>query len=442
MLAHASPPFRQALACALFLFGAGTAVAAEIPPVAIGPAAYQQPIRDVVPNEHSGFHGGGDLFRQAWLAGPSVDTPRFTGLGPLFNRRSCVACHVGNGRGDTPADAADNMRSVLIRISVPGRNANGGPKAHTVYGDQIQTDAVIGHAGEASVSFQWHESPVTLGDGTVVNLRRPEIIVRDPKYGPLPKGLLTSARISPAVFGLGLLEAVPISALEDIVREEKADGVKGRLNMVWDVTLNRTVPGRFGLKANQPDLNQQIAGALNGDMGITSRRFPQQDCPPDAEDCSRTMDLMEISEADFVELWRYVEALAPPPRRPMGDTAARGEKLFRDIGCAACHRETLPTPRGPIQPYTDLLLHDMGKGLADGRPDFLAGEQDWRTAPLWGIGLARVVNEKAMFLHDGRARTLTEAILWHGGEAQAARDKFARQPRELRDALIAFLETL
>lgn len=441
MRAHASPPFRQVLACALLFLATGAA-AADAPPLATGPAAYQQPLADLNANDRALFREGAGIFRQAWLAGPSKDTPRFTGLGPLFNRRSCVACHIGNGRGEPPAEASDNMRSILIRISLPGKDTTGGPMAHEIYGDQIQTDAIIGHVREASASFHWRDVPVTLGDGTVVTLRQPEIIVRDPNYGPLPPHIQMSARISPAVFGLGLLEAVPAEALEDMAREKKADGVTGRLNMAWDTSAKAARPGRFGLKANQPTLKQQIAAALAGDMGITSSVILTQDCPPAAKDCAKMGKAPEIADADFGALLRYVETLAPPPRRPLNAAAARGADIFRASGCGTCHRESLPTPRGPIQPFTDLLLHDMGEGLADRRPDFLATGRDWRTAPLWGIGLAGVVNDNPTYLHDGRARTLTEAILWHGGEAQAARDKFARLPRELRDALVAFLETL
>lgn len=410
--------------------------------LATGPAAYQQPLADIAPQRLATFREGAGIFRQAWLAGPSTDTPRFTGLGPLFNRRSCIACHIGNGRGEPPTGASDNMRSILIRISLPGTDAHGAPKPHAVYGDQIQTDAVIGHAREAAARFLWHETPVKLDDGTTVRLRRPEIIVRDPNYGPLPADIEMSARISPAVFGLGLLEAVPADALDAMAREAKPDGVKGRVNMVWDITRKKAVPGRFGLKANQPDLRQQIAAALAGDMGITSSMILSQKCPPAAADCAKMGAIPEISDTDFETLARYMADLAPPPRRAMNAQAARGEKLFDEIGCAACHRETLDAGGRAIEPFTDLLLHDMGEGLADNRADFLATGREWRTAPLWGIGLAKVVNEDATFLHDGRARTLTEAILWHGGEAQAARDRFAKMSRELRDALTAFLETL
>lgn len=430
------------LACAMFFSGAGGLRAAEPPRAPLGPDAYQQPISELFPNEYSGFVEGAVLFQRGWVEGTATPSTRYTGLGPLFIHRSCEACHVRNGRGDAPAEGADDLRSVLIRISVPGRDAHGGPKPHEIYGDQLQTDAATGYAPEARVRLHWHETPVTLTDGTVVKLRRPEIIIRDPKYGPLPANLQTSARISPSVYGLGLLEQVPIPTLEAIAREEKADGVKGRLNMVWSVEFKKTMPGRFGFKANQPDLNQQIAAALAGDMGVTSRRYPLQDCPPHSTGCVKAGDWPEMHEPDFIAVWRYVEMLAAPPRRPMNPAAARGEKLFREIGCAACHRESLPLPNGVIQPYTDLLLHDMGEGLADGRPDFLAGERDWRTTPLWGIGAARAVNANATYLHDGRARTLTEAILWHGGESQTARDRFAKLPRDLRDALMSFLETL
>jgi CxxC motif-containing protein (DUF1111 family) len=235
-----------------------------------------------------------------------------------------------------------------------------------------------------------------------------------------------------------------------MAREKKRDGVKGRINMVWDPGLERRVPGRFGLKANQTTLVQQIASALSADIGITSYIRLHEDCPV-SHNCGSTNPEPDISVADFEILTRYIESLAPPPPRPLNAMGETGQRVFAEIGCNACHRDTLRTGAAPfapetadkvIHPYSDLLLHDMGAGLADGRPDFEAGGREWRTAPLWGIGLAGVVNDNATYLHDGRARSLTEAILWHGGEAEPARKRFAALPRDLREAVLAFLEAI
>ncbi|MGE3476239.1 MAG: di-heme oxidoredictase family protein [Rhodospirillaceae bacterium] len=432
----------RAWAVLLSLWSSSVCAADGAVALATGPAAYQQPLPGLTGGDFETFREGAGVFRAAWLKGPSIDTPRFTGLGPLFNRRSCVACHIGNGRGEPPAEASDQTRSLLIRLSLPGADATGGPRAHPAYGDQIQTDAVIGAQPEGRVRFHWMETRVALADGTVVLLRRPEIVLRDLAHGPLPAEIQMSARISPAVFGLGLLEGVSGETLIRMAREKKADGVRGRVNMVWDVHRKQAVPGRFGLKANQPTLRQQIAAALAGDMGITSSFLLSDECPAAAKDCRDAGSAPEIADADFEALARYVAGLAPPPPRPRDAVAAVGAKTFADIGCNACHRETLEARSGALAAYTDLLLHDMGDGLADGRPDFLAGGREWRTPPLWGIGLASTVNDTAAFLHDGRARTLAEAILWHGGEATTARDRFTRLSKGARDALLAFLGTL
>jgi CxxC motif-containing protein (DUF1111 family) len=417
-----------ALAGYAFLCGSVNAADSNGPPKW---GVYEQPLANLTLEERAMFEEASSIFRREWLPETSPRTARFASLGPYFNRSSCTACHVGNGRGEA-----------LVRISVPGASHTGGPRHHEVYGDQVQTDAIASYEREANVFVRWIEMPTILADGTVVSLRRAEIELRDLNYGPLPSDLQISARTSPPIFGLGLLEAVSQTDIEELAARTNSDGVKGRVNMVWDLAHKKVVPGRFGLKANQPNLTQQIAAALASDMGITSSIFPDPDCPGTATACAATGPLPEISEGEFTELWRYIELLAPPSRRPMTALAARGETIFRDIGCALCHRESLNAGRHEIHPYTDLLLHDMGDGLADGRPEFLASGRDWRTAPLWGIGSASAVNSAAAFLHDGRARTLTEAILWHGGEAQISRDRFAMLSWEGRDAILAFLETL
>jgi len=266
---------------------------------------------------------------------------------------------------------------------------------------------------------------------------------------------MTSVRMSPAVYGLGLLEAVPeadlIAHADPDDRNE--DGIRGRVNHVWDAQTGRSVIGRFGLKANQPNLRQQVAAALINDMGITSSLFTDQNCTALERACSAASHGVkpEISDADLAILVDYMNTLAPPARRPANESARAGEVLFEDWGCAACHAPSLktgPLPGFPaianhtIHPYTDLLLHDMGEDLADGRPDYEASGRDWRTAPLWGIGLVTTVADRPAYLHDGRARTLTEAILWHGGEAAESRKSFTDATRQDRDALLAFLGTL
>ena len=273
-------------------------------------------------------------------------------------------------------------------------------------------------------------------------------------YGPFGADLRSGLRLAPALVGLGLLEAVPEETILALAARAPVDGIRGKANRVWDESRGRTVLGRFGLKANHGSIREQVAIAFFNDIGLSTPVYPDQNCPPASDTCSVQMVAgrpeITVLRLDATEL--YIRALAVPARRNLDDAQVRrGEALFAQARCAVCHVPELhtgPFPAMPqlahqtIRPYTDLLLHDMGEGLSDGRPDFLAGGSEWRTPPLWGIGLARTVNGADGFLHDGRARDFAEAILWHGGEGSVSRDAFARMSRPERDALMAFLQSL
>ena len=417
-----------------------------------GREAFSQPVAGMSDAQREQFFRGRTLFRHSWTAAPSKDT-QFVGLGPLYNRLACISCHQKNGRGHAPAGPDERMQSMLVRLSVPGEGPYGGPKPHPVYGDQLNEEGIPGVPREGRASVHWQEAAVTLSDGTVVPLRWPRFDFVELAYGPLDD-VLVSPRVAPTVFGLGLLETVPTSALEGRAREPKPDGIRGHVNRVWDVARNESVAGRFGLKANAPGVRQQIAAAFIGDLGITSVLFPNENCMPLQTACRNAPSggHPELTQAQLDDIEFYVTHLAPPPRRRTGDPEVqRGEKLFLEAGCSLCHQPTLPTgahPKYPllsdksIAPFSDLLLHDMGEGLADHRPDYLAGGRDWRTPPLWGIGLLATVNEITNFLHDGRARNVEEAVLWHGGEAQLARDRYVKLSRTQREDLVRFLESL
>jgi CxxC motif-containing protein (DUF1111 family) len=439
------------------LAAAGVVIAAsndDLVTANTGPKAFAQPFAFIEGEALAKFRSGADLFGLPWFA-QSEAQGRFGGLGPLSNRFSCAGCHIGNGRGETSANEADVMRSTLVRLSVPGTGEGGAPLPEPTYGDQLQPTGIYGVLGEGEASIRWHELEHGLGDGARVSLRRPELVLSRLHYGPVASGTMTSIRMAPAVFGMGLLAAVPDEELMALADPDDADhdGIRGRLNHVWNVQLGRVDIGRFGLKANQPTLRQQVAAALIGDMGITSRLFMQQNCTQAEEACARAPSgrAPEIDDDDLATLVAYVAGIAPPARRGAGTASQRGEDLFRHIGCASCHRPNLTTgadgsvpqaSRRMIHPYTDLLLHDMGEVLSDGRPDYEASGRDWRTAPLWGIGLARALLEQPTYLHDGRARTLMEAILWHGGEAARARNAYAALNDADRNAILAFLNSL
>ncbi len=407
-----------------------------------GPGAFGHPAPNLDPASLARHNAGDDGFGNVFVAS--------TGLGPLFNNNACEACHVGDGRGQPPADGF-SFTTMLFRASIPGRDPHGGPNPAPLFGGQLQTAAIAGFSPEAGARVTYTDSADRFDDGTPYVLHVPHYAFQG-LIGPLPNNLLTSPRVAPVNFGLGLLEAVPSSTIRSHAdpRDADHDGISGRYNVVYDVTIQNYIVGRFGWKANVGTLLHQAAGAFNGDMGITTSFFPTENCKgefPGCADHAPELDAQTVSDVAF-----YTETLGVPARRDLDDPVAQhGEAVFRGIGCDGCHLQTLRTgvlPGVPavsnqtIHPYTDLLLHDMGSALADNRPDFLASGRDFRTPPLWGIGLVQTVNGHTFFLHDGRARNLLEAVLWHGGEARNARERFKSLSSFNRKALIAFLNSL
>jgi CxxC motif-containing protein (DUF1111 family) len=403
--------------------------------------------------QRAAFAEGRAIFDQPWLVAPSMAQPAFAGLGPLYNQLSCAGCHLHDGRGDMPDASGVPLHAAIVRLSV--RDARG-VHADPVYGLQLQTEGIPGVPPEGRATVDWQASTQVLADGTAVPMRAPRLRLERLHYGPLAAGSMTSLRLAPALVGMGLLEAIPV---DDVVAQAVAeradpDGVRGQPNWVRDVQTGRVALGRLGLKANQPGVRQQVETALYEDMGITSEAFPVQNCSAAEQACRLAPGggQPEATRQQIDALVAYVDGLAVPARVHADAPAVRtGERLFARLGCAECHRPTWHTGRFPaftalsdqeIHPYTDLLLHDMGPGLADGRPDGRANGRQWRTAPLWGLGLAGVVAGDARYLHDGRARSLPEAILWHGGEAAAARERYRRLDADERAELAAFLESL
>jgi CxxC motif-containing protein (DUF1111 family) len=431
---------------------AATAQALEPATGEAGREAFSQPLAGLSDAEREQFFRGRALFRQSWVIAPAKDKA-VSGLGPLYNRLACASCHAKNGRGRAPDGPDERMLSMLVRLSVPGRNAHGGPKPHPAYGDQLNEESIPGVPGEGRVALSWVEHIERLADGETVQLRAPRLTFRELAYGPLGS-VLTSPRVGQVVIGLGLLEAVPSADLDRFARETKPDGVRGKVNRVWNPETGQLEAGRFGHKANMPSLRAQIAGAFVGDIGITSPLFPTENCTAAQKACRQapSADHPELSPGQLEDVVFYLTHLAVPPRRNAEEPRVmRGEQQFARIGCALCHRPELK-PAGDakfpllagrtFQPYTDLLLHDMGKGLADGRPDYLASGREWRTPPLWGLGLTQTISEHTQFLHDGRARSLLEAVMWHDGEAAAARRRFAALSKQEREDLLAFLRSL
>ena len=417
--------------------------------------AFSQPVPFLDEQRQRQFFVGNSLFNLNWVSAPSSVSAR-DGLGPLFNARSCSGCHFKDGRGRPPEPGAP-LSSMLLRVSVPGPAGAHAPLAEKSYGDQIQGSALPGISPEAEVFVDYEESSGSFDDGERYTLRRPRYRFERLGYGALPEKFQISARVAPAVVGLGLLEGVSEKTLLALADPEDSDrnGISGRANRVPDLSRGGALGvGRFGWKAEQPSVLQQSAGALAGDLGITSSLFPRENHTAAQTGCkdSPSGGSPEIDDDALHAVALYARSLAVPARRKVDDPlVSQGEELFGKIGCADCHVPTLTTgphpalpeiPNEAIHPYTDLLLHDLGPGLSDERPSFEATGPEWRTPPLWGLGLIRKVNGHSFLLHDGRARTTAEAILWHGGEAERSRQAFVALDRAERSALAAFLESL
>jgi len=366
-------------------------------------------------------------------------------LGPAFNSNSCLGCHHDGLQGDVDPDQPPGL---LVRVSMPGEDERGVPLPEPTYGLQLQTD---GPAGEGTVTVTYEPVEHRWADGSTSTIHRIAAAM-DLRHGPLAPGALTSLRMAPPIVGLGLLEAIPDEELVAAADPDDADGdgISGRVNRVWDQRLGTTVIGRFGWKAGQPTVHQQTVVALHDDMGITTSDVPDT-CAHQGSACRPAAEPIELDDADLADLVFYNRTIAVPIARDAGSTAVRrGAALFEQVGCASCHTPTHTAGDDPVaavagqtfHAYTDLLLHDMGPGLADGRPEFLASGSEWRTAPLWGLSRRKEVTGSPALLHDGRARNVTEAILWHGGEASAARRAFERLSKPDRRDLLAFLGSL
>ncbi len=423
--------------------------------------AYSMPSANLAPMRRLDFSVGNSFFRNPWVIAPASTTAR-DGLGPLLNTNACQNCHIKDGRGHPPAPDATSAVSMLVRLSIPAGPEHAevvrerGIAPEPSYGGQLQDMAIPGVAPEGKVRLRYSTEQVRFADGTEVELRRPEIELNDLAYGDMHPDTRMSLRIAPPMIGLGLLEAIPEEALlaNADPDDRNGDGISGRPNRVFDQTSRQTVIGRFGWKAGQPSLNQQNADAFFNDMGLSTSLLSGSSCTDRQTECRAMPDggEPEVSDDILAQVLFYTRNLGVPARRNVDDPQVlAGKTLFHRAGCQSCHVPQFTTAADAaepelanqvIRPYTDLLLHDMGEGLADNRLEFEASGREWRTPPLWGIGLTQAVSGHTQFLHDGRARNLLEAILWHGGEAEKARQIVLGYDQNERTALLSFLESL
>jgi CxxC motif-containing protein (DUF1111 family) len=421
------------------------------------------------------FKLGNALFRKTWVASPS-STLASDGLGPLYNARGCQDCHLKDGRGHAPEGPDDRAVSMFLRLSIPASSTTPAPSNaqdiedwiatanEPTYGGQLQDFASPGQAAEGQMQITYTDQPVTLADGQVVTLRAPTYAVADLGYGALHSDTMLSPRVAPQMIGLGLLEAIPAETLLARADPDDADGdgISGRAAIVPSAEFGVPMLGRFGYKGGAATVRDQSAAAFSGDMGLSTplHADPWGDCMGAQTGCRSAphgqepdvRDGLEVDAASLDLVTFYGRNLGVPERRDVNDPAVlHGKEVFYTLGCISCHTPKHVTHRLENQPeqsfqliwpYTDLLLHDMGEGLADNRPEGRATGSEWKTPPLWGIGLTPQVSNHSQYLHDGRARNLLEAVLWHGGEAQAARDAVVGLPTSDREDLIKFLESL
>jgi len=392
---------------------------------------------------------GEAFFNTAFIAAPASATLR-DGLGPLHNASSCDNCHSQHGRRRVVKSSGALPLSTVVQFS---QLIDGRWQPDEVYAENLNPLAVNGVPPEGWVSVDWLEERKTSDNGYSVTVRRPQLQFHDLAYGPLNNNTRYSVRLAPALFGVGLLAAI---SADDIVswadpHDQNNDGISGRINEIK--TSQGKEIGRFGWKANHSSLVDQISSALSNEQGITNSLRPVKNCTAKQTDCLNAADGgdPEISAADFNAVVLYNWLFPVPERRDAGNViVVKGEALFHDLGCQQCHRAQFSTAKNSlspvseknIYPYTDLLLHDMGEDLADGRPDYSASGSEWRTAPLWGIGLAESLGIETCYLHDCRARTLEEAIVWHGGEAKTVIRRWNLLPAEQKNALLMFLKSL
>lgn len=412
--------------------------------------AFSRPSANMVFEREVDFLLGNELFRRVWDPAGEGDANR-DGLGPLYNAKSCEACHLRDGRGQPPF-VDPGSPALFLRLSA----ANGQPDP--VYGSQLQTAALAGFLAEGRLNVTYRTKEIPLAGGERAHLLVPSYAVGTPGYGPLAGDTGLSPRLAPPMIGLGLLEAVPAADILSLADPEDSDGdgISGRPSRVWSPEFTVQMLGRFGLKSGAATIRQQTAAALRADMGLSTSLFPEPwgECTPRQITCRAGPHggRVEVDREDLDRLVFYSRNLAVPVRdKTDAPDVLRGKQVFYQTGCTGCHRPSFVTHTLPdrpeqsaqtIWPYSDLLLHDMGEGLADTRDLPHAKRQEWRTAPLWGIGRTREVSGHEHYLHDGRARTLLEAVLWHGGEAAAQRDAVIDMAPKDRAALIRYLESL
>lgn len=394
-------------------------------------------------DESEQFALGRSFFHIPWVEAPSATTAR-DGLGPLFNANACASCHQNNGGGSAITSPGQIDRSIAVKLfndKSPRQAYLGDP----VYGNQVAINGNADIPFEARVRTDVRSVSHRYADGEHIQLQTPRIVLDQLNYGPLDVKTTVNPVKAPVLIGLGLIESIPEDQILANVDEDdvNGDGISGRANRVWSVEHRDYRLGRYGWKAATPSVIEQTAHALNDDMGLSSHWFRQDNCGQKQTQCLLAYQSpeLDVPKLRVEAIAFYLKHLRVPKSK--GAETLPGKRLFSALGCSSCHRGGYRNENGvEISPYSDFLLHDMGVGLASSMSMFEAEAGEWRTAPLWGLGLHKVMNPDAGFLHDGRATTIEQAILWHGGEAQASREAFSSLAAGDRAILLEFLNSL
>lgn len=405
--------------------------------------------------EHDKFMLGRSFFSIPWVEAPSVTTAR-DGLGPLFNANSCISCHPKNGRGTLFTKNNLPSRALIARLSIKSDDSlehkellkYQGFVPEPVYGNQLAINGIFGVDFEGKIKIDFEEKEVVFPDGEKQVLLKPKYSLTDLNYGDLHKDVNISYRIAQTLNGMGLIALISdedILANED-VDDKDGDGISGRANWVYSKITKKTELGKYTWKASVAFLKEQIANAASNDIGLTTSVNPSENCTDFQEACKnapKAKDSIDLPDERLDSIAFYlknIKSYTPKNTKEYNE----GLALFEVISCSKCHITSFNTKDGfKISPFSDFLLHDMGEDLSDGRVEFLASQNEWRTAPLWGLALHKKINkEEPRLLHDGRARNYQEAILWHGGEAQNSKESYMNLPKEKREKLIKFLEEL
>jgi CxxC motif-containing protein (DUF1111 family) len=414
-----------------------------------------KPVNNLTDEDYDKFMLGKSFFTIPWVEAPSVTTAR-DGLGPLFNANSCISCHPSNGRGVLFNKDGFVSRSLIAKLSIKSNDLKEHKESlkykgfvpNGIYGGQLSINAIHGIDFEGKIKVDFEELDITFPDGEKQVLLKPKYSLENLNYGVISNDTNISYRLASTLNGVGLIELILDNDILKNVDENDSnrDGISGKANYVYSNITKKEELGKYTWKAGVYSLKEQIASAAHNDMGLTTSIFPYENCTSVQKECNnapKARNKIDLPDERLDAITFYLKNLKAYSPKIINEYK-EGLEIFEQISCAKCHISSFETKKGfKVYPYSDFLLHDMGEELSDGKVEFMALAQEWRTAPLWGLALHEKINkEKPRLLHDGRARSFQEAILWHGGEALNSKENYMNLPKEKREKLLKFLEEL